>query len=71
MVAVPWFSRGTCPASYRSATARCRLEYNTVRPHSSLGNVTPAAVVRECPAAWVRPPASLGQQHTEPPVQLS
>ncbi|MEW4530124.1 transposase [Maioricimonas sp. JC845] len=57
--------------SARRLTARYQQEYNTVRPHSSLGHVTPAAFARECAAASVRPPASLRQQHTESPVQLS
>jgi putative transposase len=46
----------------RLLTAAWKREYNEVRPHSSLGYVTPAAFARAC-AASVRPTASL-QQHS-------
>src|SRR5690606_36499075 len=55
----------------RRLTAQFKEEYNTMRPHSSLGYRTPAAFANERAATSVRPTASLQQQHTRPLVPLS
>ena len=59
---------GSLPEA-RRLTAAWKRDYNELRPHSSLGYVTPAAFAAAC-AASVRPTASL-QQHTPTPVELS